>query len=73
MIEKDLLEKASRATSTDYSQLTDLKDLSEAVISDLIDELEHLYEEFEDYKDNVEENYKPLSYKELLWWMTWID
>ena len=66
MIDKDLLEKASEATFTDYSQIENLKDLAEIVISDLLDELDHLNEEFDDYKDDVRDNYRQLTYKELL-------
>lgn len=66
MIDKELLEKASEATFTDYSQIENLKDLAEIIISDLLDELEHLHEEFDDYKDDVRDNYRQLTYRELL-------
>lgn len=45
----------------DYSW-RDLIDLYD----DLFSEYEHLEEEFEDFKQNVEENYKPISYEEQI-------
>ncbi len=66
MIDEDLLEKASEATFTDYSQIENLKDLAEIIISDLLDELEHLHEEFDDYKADIRDNYRQLTYRELL-------
>ena len=37
-----------------------------SIIEDLYGELEHTKEEFEDFKKDVEDNYRPISYKEQI-------
>lgn len=66
MIDKNLLEKASKVTMTDYSEIKDLRELSEAIIENLLDEIDDLKQKFENYKQYVSDNYKRIDEENML-------
>lgn len=61
---RKLLDKVSDITCTDYSEYT-LWCLVSA-LEDMIYELHHVQEEFDDFKQDVEDNYRPISYEEQI-------
>ena len=66
MIDKNLLEKASKVTMTDYSEIKNLRELSEAIIENLLDEIDDLKQKFENYKQYVSDNYKRIDEENML-------
>ena len=67
--EKDfeLLKRAEKLTMTDYGNLGNFipADSLMSVIEDLIANIDVLEEEIEDLKADMEQNYRPLSNREL--------
>ena len=66
MIDKNLLEKASKVTMTDYSEIKDLRELSEAIIENLLDEIDNLNQKFNDYKQYVGDNFEKIKVEKMI-------
>lgn len=66
MIDKNLLEKASKVTMTDYSEIKDLRELSEAIIENLLDEIDNLNQKFDDYKQYVGDNFERIKVEKMI-------
>lgn len=66
MIDKNLLEKASKVTMTDYSEIKDLRELSEAIIENLLDEIDNLNQKFNDYKQYVGDNFERIKVEKMI-------
>ena len=66
MINKNLLEKASKVTMTDYSEIKDLRELSEAIIENLLDEIDNLNQKFNDYKQYVGDNFERIKVEKMI-------
>lgn len=63
-LNEELEKKIYEITNTDYSgQLQDWEIIE--LIEELIDEIENLEEEKKDIEQDRDDNYKPLSYREL--------
>lgn len=65
--ELDLIKRAEKITCYDYNRKDDLisADKFIDIIEDLLFEIEHLEEEFDDFKQDVEDNYRPITKKEM--------
>lgn len=61
---ESLLEQTSEITEIDYSDNT--LDCLCAALQDMLIEHKHLKEEMEDFKQEVEDNYRPLTQAEML-------
>lgn len=66
MIDKNLLEKASKVTMTDYSEIKDLRKLSEAIIENLLDEIDNLNQKSNDYKQYVGDNFERIKVEKMI-------
>lgn len=66
MIDKNLLEKASKVTMTDYSEIKDLRELSEAIIENLLDEIDNLNQKSNDYKQYVGDNFERIKVEKMI-------
>lgn len=66
MIDKKLLEKAGKVTMTDYSEIKDLRELSEAIIENLLDEIDNLNQKFNDYKQYVSDNFERIKVEKMI-------
>lgn len=66
MIDKNLLEKASKVTMTDYSEIKDLRELSEAIVENLLDEIDNLNQKFNDYKQYVGDNFERIKVEKMI-------
>lgn len=60
--------KASNITCSDYELLGNFIPVEKllSVIADLIIEVERLEEKYKDFEQEVEDNYKPISYAEQI-------
>lgn len=60
--------RASSITCTDYELLGNFIPVENmlSIIDDLITEIERLEERYKDFEQEVEENYKPISYAEQI-------
>lgn len=65
--EFELLKRAEKLTITDYEIVGDLIPVESFIsaIEDLMIEIDRLEEEVEDLKEDMEQNYRPLSNREL--------
>lgn len=66
MIDKKLLEKAGKVTMTDYSEIKDLRELSESIIENLLDEIDNLNQKFNDYKQYVGDNFERIKVEKMI-------
>ena len=66
MIDKKLLEKAGKVTMTDYSEIKDLRELSEAIIENLLDEIDNLNQKINDYKQYVDDNFERIKVEKMI-------
>lgn len=71
LIDKELYDKASEITNTDYLEIipsTQYYYISEyaaqSIITDLIHEIDLLNEKVEDLEKDIEDNYKPIKKEE---------
>lgn len=75
-IDKDLYERISKITLTNYEPVYDkdpdvetvvvFEDAINSMLEDLICEIDHLEEKYEDLKQDLEDNYRPIPYKEQI-------
>ena len=65
--ELELIKKAEKITCCDYGRKENMldADMFISIIEDLLYELDILQEKYDDFKQNVEDNYKPITDKEL--------
>ena len=65
--ELELIKRAERITCSGYDIKGDMldADMFIPIIEDLLYELDKLQEEYDDFKQNVKDNYKPITNKEL--------
>lgn len=67
--ELETIKKVNKLTFTDYELLGDFIPVDSfiSIIEDLIYEIDRIEEEFNDFKRDVEDNYRPLTPRELGW------
>ena len=65
--EKELIENLSNETGVDYELIGDMFPMESFIplLKDLQLELERYKEKYEDLKQNLEDNYRPITNKEL--------
>ena len=66
MIDKKKIKKAGKVTMTDYSEIKDLRELSEAIIENLLDEIDNLNQKFNDYKQYVSDNFERIKVEKMI-------
>ena len=66
--EKKIIERAETLTCYDYKRKDDLipADSFIDIIEDLIIEIDHIQEELDDFKQDVNDNYEPITIKEQI-------